>query len=58
MVKVEARRSKLLLFQNFFVILFFFTRAIPRGARAPKNVLMENSTECFERTGRFGYTLP
>ena len=41
-VQVEAGESKLLLFQNFFV-LFFFTRAIPRGARAPKNTHFDYS---------------
>ena len=35
-VQVEAGESKLLLFETFSWI-FFFTRAIHRGARAPKN---------------------
>ena len=41
-MQVEAGESKLLLFQNFFLIFLFFlflffTRASSRGARAPKN---------------------
>ena len=34
---VEAGDSKLLLFETFSLFYFFFTGAIPRGARAPKN---------------------
>ena len=37
-MQVEAGESKLLLFETFwFFSIFFFTRAISRGARAPKN---------------------
>ena len=36
-VQVEAGESKLLLFETFSLFYFFFTGAIPRGARAPKN---------------------
>ena len=42
-VQVEARESKLLLFETFslfFFLLLFFTRAITRGARAPKNITL------------------
>ena len=36
-VQVKTGECKLLLFETFS-FLFFFTRAIPRGARAPKNI--------------------
>ena len=35
-MQVEAGESKLLLFETFSLIFFFFTRASYRGARAPK----------------------
>ena len=35
-VQVEAGKSKLLLFETFSLVCFF-TRVIPREARAPKN---------------------
>ena len=41
-MQVEAGESKLLLFQNFFLLLFF-PWTIPRGARAPKNKSTEQA---------------
>ena len=44
MVQGDARDSKLLLFETFSLI-FLFTRASPRGARAPKNPEQMNNIE-------------
>ena len=48
-VQLETGEVNLLLFQTFFLLLFFFSRASSRGARAPKNLTLHTSQRIVGR---------